>query len=100
MSRLIAIMLGRLRMGVQETIDAYLRLAKDVFQERPHSVLVPGVIGAMAGLARFSGDKLAAAVKRVVKEKTGNENTSFFDSQEDQCRVLVVLSLVGSQLHD
>jgi hypothetical protein len=87
-------------MGVQETIDAYLSLAKDVFQEKPHSMLVPGVLGAMAGLARFSGDKLAAAVKRIVKKQTGNENTSFFDSQEDQCRVLVLWSLVGSHLHD
>lgn len=87
MSRLIAIMLGRLRMGIQETIDAYLTLAKDVFQEKPGSLLVPGVLGAMVGRARFSGTKLATAVKRVVKEQTGDENTSFFDSQEGQCRV-------------
>ncbi|KAJ5538401.1 tetratricopeptide repeat domain-containing protein [Penicillium frequentans] len=89
MSRLIAIMLGRLRMGIQETIDAYLTLAKDVFQEKPGSLLVPGVLGAMVGRARFSGTKLATAVKRVVKEQTGDENTSFFDSQEGQCRVFV-----------
>ncbi|KAJ6030963.1 tetratricopeptide repeat domain-containing protein [Penicillium canescens] len=86
---LIAIMLGRLRMGIQETIDAYLSLAKDVFQEKPQSLLIPGVLGAMAGRARFSGEKLATAVKRVVEKQTGDENACFFESREDQCRVFV-----------
>ncbi|KAL3459275.1 hypothetical protein BJX64DRAFT_291389 [Aspergillus heterothallicus] len=86
---LIAIMLGRLRMGVQETIDAYLALAKEVFTERTQTLLLPGHVSALVGVHRFSGEKLAIAVKRVVKNQTGREDTPFFNREEDQCRVFV-----------
>ncbi|KAL2867769.1 uncharacterized protein BJX67DRAFT_77366 [Aspergillus lucknowensis] len=82
-------MLGRLRMGVQETIDAYLELAKGVFRERTQTLFMPGHVRALVGAHRFSGEKLAAAVKRVVKRETGNEDTPFFNKEEEQCRVFV-----------
>ncbi|CAI7596568.1 unnamed protein product [Penicillium glandicola] len=83
-------MLGRLRMGVQETIDAYLVLAKKVFQETTQSrLLFPGKIGAAVGISRFSGEKLADAVKHVVKTKIGDQDAPFFEPRNDQCRVFV-----------
>jgi hypothetical protein len=74
-------------MGVQETIDAYLLLAKDVFQERPQSLVLPNFVGALVGTARFSGEKLATAVKRIVEAKTRHRDTPFFETRENPCRV-------------
>lgn len=80
-------MLGRLRMGIQEAIDAYLELAQDVFQEGTRSHILPKFLGALMGKHRFSGEKLAKAVKHLARTKTGRPDTAFFDAQEDQCRV-------------
>jgi predicted acylesterase/phospholipase RssA len=87
--RLIAIMLGRLHMGVQECIDEYSALARNIFQEKPLSFLYPKSVAAMLGTSRFSGDKLAEAVKRLVESKTGSRDTMLLDTREDACKVSV-----------
>jgi hypothetical protein len=84
-------MLGRLRMGIQETIDAYLQLAARVFKERSSSIKHPKWVGALLGRARFDGEALAQTIKVMVEEKTGSEDTIMFDSRPDACRVYVYL---------
>lgn len=84
---LIAIMLGRLKMGVQESIDAYLDLAKDVFQEKGIKTKYFKWVGPMLGMPRFRGDTLADAVKHIVAKKTGSTETLMFDKNENACKV-------------
>ncbi len=87
MNRLIAIMLGRLRMGVQETIDAYLSLAKNVFHEKAHAAIFSKWMGSVIGKPRFSGKKLAEAIQSIVEKQTGSKDTPMLDTREDACKV-------------
>ncbi|KFZ24505.1 hypothetical protein V502_01016 [Pseudogymnoascus sp. VKM F-4520 (FW-2644)] len=86
---LIAIMLGRLRMGVQEAIDAYLVLAKNVFREsHPFSHVVGArALGALLGNARFSGAALTDAIQKIVESKTNSKETLMLDTRNDACKV-------------
>ncbi|KAG9241081.1 hypothetical protein BJ878DRAFT_570482 [Calycina marina] len=59
---LIAIMLGRLRMSIDDCIDAYLYLSDRIFQKKRHRVTVKGDIQ-----GRFDSDELVRAVKEVVQ---------------------------------
>ncbi|KAH7126725.1 hypothetical protein B0J11DRAFT_460046 [Dendryphion nanum] len=81
---LIAVMLGRLRMTVDEAIDAYLSLADRVFQKKAHRVTVKGKIQ-----GRFDSDELARAVKEVVKRQGLDENALLKDEAANACRVFV-----------
>ena len=54
-------MLGRLRMTIDECIDAYLSLSDRVFQKKRHRVSVKGHIQ-----GRFDSEELAQAVKEVI----------------------------------
>ncbi|KFY89621.1 hypothetical protein V500_05581 [Pseudogymnoascus sp. VKM F-4518 (FW-2643)] len=86
---LIAIMLGRLRMGVQEAIDAYLVLAKNVFREsHPFSHVVGArTLGALLVNARFSGAALTDAIQKIVESKTNSKETLMLDTRNDACKV-------------
>lgn len=59
-------MLGRLRMSLRQTVDAYGKLAKDVFSERK-------AIGIGGGSA-YKGTKLREVLKTIIREVTGNED--------------------------
>ena len=87
---LIAIMLGRLHMDVQETIDAYISLASDVFQEKTYAAIYPNWMGSVVGKPRFSGEKLAEAIKTIVERVTGSKETSMHDARESACKVQVL----------
>jgi hypothetical protein len=61
--RLIAIMLGRLRMSVEECITAYSKLMKRIF-ERKENRSIMGVLGRVK--PRFSSEVLGEAIKEVL----------------------------------
>lgn len=61
MHRLIAILLGRLRLSVPEAIDRYRVLAKQVFSERKYRVQD----------GTFKASKLEAAIKETIEWKLG-----------------------------
>ncbi|KAH7126726.1 hypothetical protein B0J11DRAFT_284076 [Dendryphion nanum] len=81
---LIAVMLGRLRMTVDEAIDAYLSLADCVFQKKAHRVTVKGKIQ-----GRFDSDELARAVKEVVKRQGLDEDALLKDEADSACKVFM-----------
>ncbi|PPQ86546.1 hypothetical protein CVT25_007204 [Psilocybe cyanescens] len=82
---LIAIMLGRLRMSVDECIAAYEKLASKIFDAGIMSKIGNG---ASTG-ARFSSTVLEEAIKEVVKQTTGNADASMRDPKEG-CAVFVL----------
>ncbi|KAI1325074.1 hypothetical protein F5Y16DRAFT_411663 [Xylariaceae sp. FL0255] len=69
---IIAIMLGRLRMSIDECIDAYASLSDDVFQKRNHRFTLQGKIQ-----GRFDKLALEKAVK-LIWLSTGFTKTNYF----------------------
>jgi hypothetical protein len=67
--RIIAIMLSRLRMSVNECIKAYLELSENVFGN-PQNIIYR---------EKLNSNALEQAIKVVVKKKTGDENVILLD---------------------
>lgn len=82
--RLIAIMLGRLEMDVDECIAAYTKLMKTVFEKQSSQFAInwSGNIN-----ARFDTAKLESAIKDVVTSHGAKETDLFNDGAERGCRV-------------
>jgi hypothetical protein len=75
-------MLGRLRMSIDDSIDAYLSLSDRIFQKKRHRVTVKGNIQ-----GRFDSEELARAVKEVIKQQGLQEDTLLKDAPEAACKV-------------
>ena len=75
-------MLGRLRMSIDDSIDAYLSLSDRIFQKKRHRVTVKGNIQ-----GRFDSEELARAVKEVIKKQGFQEDTLLKDAPEAACKV-------------
>ncbi|QRV95656.1 kinesin light chain [Ceratobasidium sp. AG-Ba] len=74
----IACMVGRLGMSIQRAIQCYVKLA-EVFSERKR-----------IGTTTYKTTKLQAALKGMVRDITGDENTRMMDTKEsDKCRTMV-----------
>ncbi|KAL6244844.1 hypothetical protein RBB50_008372 [Rhinocladiella similis] len=87
---LIAIMLGRLEMEVDECIDAYKELMQTVFEKKKNRFAI-GIFGQIK--SRFSSKALEKAVKAVIKKRGIPVDESFCVKTEDEesrkCRVFV-----------
>ncbi|KIW15832.1 hypothetical protein PV08_05882 [Exophiala spinifera] len=87
---LIAIMLGRLEMSVDECIDAYKELMKTVFEKKKNRFAI-GIFGQIK--SRFSSKTLEKAVKGVIKKRGIPVDESFCvkadDEESRKCRVFV-----------
>jgi hypothetical protein len=82
-SRIIALMLGRLRMSVDEAIKCYGAISQEVFSN-------PNFVSIGRG-SKFSAAKLERAIKRVVQEKTGKEDELLINTQPEgrECKTYV-----------
>ena len=75
-------MLGRLKMSIDECIDAYLQLSDRIFQKKRHRVTVKGKIQ-----GRFDSDELERAVKEVIKGQGLQEEALLKDTPDASCKV-------------
>lgn len=75
-------MLGRLKMSIDECIDAYLSLSDRVFQKKQHRVTVRGNIQ-----GRFDSEELARAVKEIVMKRGLQEDALLKDTSDEGCKV-------------
>lgn len=82
MARLIAIMLRRLKLSIDECIDAYLSLSDRVFQKKSHRVTIRGNIQ-----GRFDSEELERAVKEVVAKQGLHQDALLKDVSDDACKV-------------
>ncbi|KAF4215069.1 hypothetical protein CNMCM8980_008758 [Aspergillus fumigatiaffinis] len=83
---LIAIMLGRLEMDVDECIAAYTDLAADVFGDK----LSRFPVNIKGGVKpRFDSDKLESAIKKVITQKGVSDTDLLNDGTERGCRTFV-----------
>jgi len=78
---LIAIMLGRLRMTVDECIDAYTTLSDRVFEKKSHRITIKGKLQ-----GRFDGAELERAVKTIVVNRGLGEDALLKDP-DSPCKV-------------
>lgn len=82
-SRLIAIMLGRLEMNVDECIKAYTKLAEAVFSQKK-SRLPISLKGKVK--AQFDFSKLEKAIRETIKGSGISETDLYNDGNERGCR--------------
>lgn len=75
-------MLGRLKMSIDECIDAYLSLSDRIFQKKRHRVTIKGNIQ-----GRFDSKELERAVKEVVTKQGLQEEVLLKDTTDDTCKV-------------
>jgi patatin-like phospholipase/acyl hydrolase len=78
---IIALMLGRLRMSVDECIDTYIKLSRDIFA---HEKSFKGV-QRLAGGAVYSSSKMEAKIKAIIESKTGDANAKMKDPLKKEC---------------
>lgn len=71
---LITIMLGRLRMTVDECIDAYITLSNKVFEKKSHRVTIRGKL-----LRRFDSAELERVAKTIVVNRGLGEDAMLKD---------------------
>ncbi|OBT93612.2 hypothetical protein VE01_08085 [Pseudogymnoascus verrucosus] len=83
---LIAIMLGRLEMDVDECITAYSNLAAAIFSEKISQVPV-NIKGKIK--PRFDSAKLESAIRKAVAQSGVSETDLFNDGTERGCRTFV-----------
>ncbi|KAB8233733.1 uncharacterized protein BDW43DRAFT_77322 [Aspergillus alliaceus] len=82
---LIAIMLGRLEMSVDDCIETYVKLIRTIFEKKSRwPVNLSGNIK-----SRFDATKLEKAIKEVVASQGAKETDNFNDGAERGCRVFV-----------
>jgi hypothetical protein len=67
---LIAIMLGRLEMSIDECIKAYTELSEGVFRKKRH--IPAGIKGDLK--ERYDSEALKLAVKKILKERDLDED--------------------------
>ncbi|KAH6985405.1 hypothetical protein EDB80DRAFT_224855 [Ilyonectria destructans] len=81
---LIAIMLGRLRMTIDECITAYTSLPDKVFEKKSHRVKINGQFQ-----GRFDTAALEQAVKQILVDNGHSEDALLQDPSKTACKVLV-----------
>ncbi len=75
-------MLGRLKMSIDECVDAYLSLSDRIFQKKRHRVTIKGNVQ-----GRFDSEELERAVKEVVTAQGLQEDALLKDASGDACKV-------------
>ena len=85
--RLIAIMLGRLKMTIPECIAVYTKLASQIFSANS----VQKAWNFANTGAYYTKDNFEKALRTLIKQKTGDENAAMLDSDtSNRCKVYVL----------
>jgi patatin-like phospholipase/acyl hydrolase len=78
---LIALMLGRLRMTVDDCIDAYVDLSREIFGKRNSFAL----LRRLGGWAQYSAHLLEEKMKNIIKSKLGDADAKMKDPLRNRC---------------
>ena len=76
-------MLGRLRMSVDECIEAYLKLSKEIFDEARR----------LGGSAQYAASAMEEKMKDIIRSKTGDEDTKMRDPLKKECCKTFVVAI-------
>ena len=84
----MAIMLGRLRMSIDQCEDVYVDLAQKIFvPHRSKANIVGQGLDFVNARGKFSSEALEAGIKDVVKSKGFSEDQLFFNQEDGGCKV-------------
>jgi patatin-like phospholipase/acyl hydrolase len=86
---LIALMLGRLRMSVDECIDAYIKLSKAIFDERKSFP----ELRRLGGSAQYAASAMEEKMKYIIRLKTGDEDAKMKDPLKEKCCKTFVVAI-------
>ncbi len=81
-SSIIAIMLGRLSMTVDECLETYKNFAGEVFG---HPRLLH-IRNSLWPKDKYNGTNLENIIEKVVKQREGSRSASFLQKNENTCR--------------
>ncbi|KAF2186398.1 FabD/lysophospholipase-like protein [Zopfia rhizophila CBS 207.26] len=84
---IIAIMLGRLRMSLDECEDAYLKLSKRIFQPKRRFAKAAKAADYLQANGRFDSKKLEEVIKEYIASKTDED--ALLKDTDPQCKVFV-----------
>lgn len=85
---LLAIMLGRLRMSIDECEEVYVKLTQKIFvPKRSGTNIIGRGIDFVNAQGKFSSEVLEAGIKDIVKSKGFSEDELFFHQVDDECKV-------------
>ena len=88
--RLIAVMLGRLKMDVQSCIDAYVEMSSAIFEPNKHTLNFPGrATDFVLVKGKFDSEKLAQKIRDTITRYSKEEAEARFteDDPDPRCRV-------------
>lgn len=78
-------MLGRLKMSVDECIDAYAKLADLVFVKKRQRISFTGKIQ-----SRYDSDTLVAVIKSMIYKAGFDDKTLLWNADPEACKVYVL----------
>lgn len=79
---LIAVMLGRLEMTVDECIDAYVALSDQIFEKKQHRINIKGGLQ-----GRYDSAALESAIKKILADQNVGEDALLKNTNEKACKV-------------
>jgi patatin-like phospholipase/acyl hydrolase len=98
---LIAIMLGRLKMDIEDCITAYLQISRDVFQPKKKRFDILGrASDALKVRGRFDSEALKKGIQKIVMQAGEDIDSKLKVEDEPKCRVLVSLTPISKTLTD
>ncbi|KAK7434582.1 hypothetical protein VKT23_020118 [Stygiomarasmius scandens] len=95
---LIALMLGRLRMSVEECEEEYGKISSEVFGTK-HSIFNAGSVAVAfsRGSHLYESQPLVDAIRRVVKERLGDSKARLLEGDgKPRCKVLIMSALASN----
>ncbi|KAF8534124.1 acyl transferase/acyl hydrolase/lysophospholipase, partial [Trichophaea hybrida] len=93
---LIAIMLGRLGMTIEDTIEAYKRISKSVFYKRPLGGRFGKTVLTLCGSPWYSAVKLENSVKDILQAAGVEVTAPLRGSHDPGCRMFVCATRAAS----
>lgn len=85
---IIAVMLGTLRMTLDECHDAYVQLAKTIFKPKRcrFNILGRG-LDVLSASERFDSQKFEEVVKAIISKRRGSPTERLYFPEDDGCKV-------------
>lgn len=85
---LLAIMLGRLRMSLDECETAYLSLSQEIFTPTRSATNIPGkVYDFLQANGKFDSEPLERSIKSILRAQDKSEDELLKDDDPDACKV-------------
>ena len=98
--RLIAVMLGRLRMSIKDCISAYLKISERIFQPKRDAFNKAGQVrDFLQANGKFDHRNLEAAIKEIITKQCEKSEDELLKDPDPRCKVYVLRRARSVTLH-